>query len=265
MKLLLENGASVNIWALGTPLHRAITADAQKVVGLLLDRGAGLETRDEKGMLPLAMAANRGQLDMIRLLLQRGADVNAFSGVGFSALHYSAESGNVEAARLLLSHHADVNTRKPKSYEIDPGTTPLHVSASNGRLEMSQFLVEQGAEINAVEYSPLVKGFSHWREPKPGLPSSYGRTPLHYAAMHNHLEVAEFLLKHGADVNQRDLYDWTALDYASDVSVGRYFTPFDKPKTSAFPEMEKLLSHYGAKARSWWTRNRERTERSRTK
>lgn len=267
VRLLLENGASVNLWALGTPLHRAIKSNAQKIVNLLLDYGADLEIHDaEDNMCPLAIAAKRGQVDLVRLLLQRGANVHALSGNGFSALHYAAESDHVDVAQLLIDNGADVNSRKPKSFEKDPGTTPLHLAALNGNIKMAQFLLEHGAEVNAIEYSPLVyRGVSGWREPKPGPALNRGRTPLHYAAMHNQLETAEYLLKQGVDVNKQDLYNWTAFDYAIEVSVGKYFIPFDKPKKSPFPEMIILLRRFGAKERSWWARTRERKEREQMK
>ncbi|MCF6776219.1 ankyrin repeat domain-containing protein [Thiotrichales bacterium 19X7-9] len=41
-----------------------------------------------------------------------------------------------------------------------------------------------------------------------------GQTPLHLAAMFNQLEIINYLLDHGADINARDRYGNTALFYA---------------------------------------------------
>ncbi len=40
-------------------------------------------------------------------------------------------------------------------------------------------------------------------------------TPLHFAVEHNHLDVAQFLLSHNADVNAVDLGGWTPLHWAA--------------------------------------------------
>lgn len=41
-----------------------------------------------------------------------------------------------------------------------------------------------------------------------------GRTPLHFAALHDHVEAIEFLLDHGADPRCVDILGETAMDLA---------------------------------------------------
>jgi ankyrin repeat protein len=48
-----------------------------KLAAALLDAGADVDARDEDGMTPLMWAANRGADRLVKLLLDRGADVNA--------------------------------------------------------------------------------------------------------------------------------------------------------------------------------------------
>lgn len=48
-----------------------------------------------------------------------------------------------------------------------------------------------------------------------------GRTPLHFAAEHNGLQVAEILLKHGADCNARDSDGVSPLQLAGSEAVLR--------------------------------------------
>ena len=48
----------------------------------------------------------------------------------------------------------------------------------------------------------------------------YGwNTPLHIAVNWNDLQLIDILLKHGADINIRNGYDWTALRCAVDVGM----------------------------------------------
>lgn len=46
-----------------------------------------------------------------------------------------------------------------------------------------------------------------------------GRTPLHFAALHNHTEAIEFLLKHGADPVCFDMLGQTATELAEAVQA----------------------------------------------
>lgn len=64
------------------------------------------------------------------------------------------------------------------------------------------------------------------------LRDAYGQTPLMYAAAHNIAEVAQLLIRAGADVNARTLAGWTPLMYAA--------------RNRAHPEVLELLLNAGA-------------------
>lgn len=46
-----------------------------------------------------------------------------------------------------------------------------------------------------------------------------GRTPLHFAALHNHPETVEFLLEHGVDPHCLDMLGQTAAEVAETVGA----------------------------------------------
>ena len=50
----------------------------------------------------------------------------------------------------------------------------------------------------------------------------YGKTPIMYACLIGSLEIVQELVKHGADVNKRDLLNWTPAFYAKDVAIVDY-------------------------------------------
>src|SRR5262249_1357073 len=133
VKLLLARGANVDLRqgstpGSDTPLHSAArgpavhrermlkrfgesgfdAAEANRIVHLvignghvevgklLLDHGAALETKADKGWTPLNTAAQAGHLPFVELLLDRGADVNATDDDGFTPLLTAAETGRTE-------------------------------------------------------------------------------------------------------------------------------------------------------------------------
>lgn len=80
------------------------------------------------------------------------------------------------------------------------GETALHVAADAGRLEVVQFLLERGADANAQE-------------------PDQGQTPLTYAIMAEHADVAEALVRGGADPLQSDKEGSNPLAECSDEEL----------------------------------------------
>lgn len=96
---LLQNGADADgvwgndltplIWAAGHA-NDAPAADGIRTATLLLDAGAGLERKDNRGRTALMVAADRGHSEMVGLLLGRGADRTATDISGDTAASLAA-------------------------------------------------------------------------------------------------------------------------------------------------------------------------------
>jgi hypothetical protein len=72
-KLLVDNGADVNFeCASGTALSAACTQNNQSVVEFLLERGARIDTVDERGRTALITASGFGITETVKLLVARG-------------------------------------------------------------------------------------------------------------------------------------------------------------------------------------------------
>ena len=57
------------------------------------------------------MAAKVGNERIIELLIEKGALVNAMDSGGRTPLHYSAENGHVQAAIKLVENGADIKLK----------------------------------------------------------------------------------------------------------------------------------------------------------
>ena len=103
VKMLLDAGADVNAdevnWIGGKSLHWASERQAD-VVALLLERGAQVDSRNEKkdskfyGMTPLIMNATQkdDSSDVTQRLLDAGADINAKDAGGKTALDHAIQN-----------------------------------------------------------------------------------------------------------------------------------------------------------------------------
>jgi len=158
----------------------------------------------------------------LSVLLQINRDINKDDLKRFPLALYAAEhwvtharfegvSPNIKDAMQTLfdpyNHHLSVwlwiddpqsrwhRFNRPK-HPSQPRANPLHYAAYCGIHEVIEFLiVERKQNVNA-------RGFDH------------NQTPLCVACRQGHSEVARALLKHGADTEARDDYDWSPLEWA---------------------------------------------------
>jgi len=97
-----------------TPLHLAAHYGYASIAEILLQYGAGINTRSHNDLnnTPLhAATVNVGTAAVVRLLLDMGADVNAMQHGGWTALQAAAQNGDVENVQLLIDAGADLYAR----------------------------------------------------------------------------------------------------------------------------------------------------------
>src|SRR5690606_19450050 len=96
------------------------------------------------GTTALETASGMGHERLVKLLLERGADPNILNSKGMSPLQMAAYSGHLNVAATLLQAGADVNAR-----DQERGYTALMAASSRGHLPVTLLLLEAGADINA--------------------------------------------------------------------------------------------------------------------
>ncbi|XP_064416489.1 ankyrin repeat domain-containing protein 17 [Latimeria chalumnae] len=211
VKVLLEAGASIEDHNENghTPLMEAGSAGHVEVARVLLESGAGINTHsNEFKESALTLACYKGHLEMVRFLLEAGADQEHKTDEMHTALMEACMDGHVEVARLLLDSGAQVNM------PADSFESPLTLAACGGHVELAALLIERGAnleEVNDEGYTPLMEAAREGHEEMVALLLAQGaninaqteetqETALTLACCGGFLEVADFLIKAGADI-----------------------------------------------------------------
>ena len=182
-----------------TPLHFAAGYNRVGVVEFLLSKQADVHAKDKGGLVPLHNACSYGHYEVTELLVKHGASVNVSDLWKFTPLHEASAKGKYEIVKLLLKHGADP-TKKNRD-----GHTPIDL-VKEGDQDVLDLLRGDPALLDAAKKGNLARVQKLLSPENINCRDSQGRnsTPLHLAAGYNNLEVAEFLLENGADVNAQD-------------------------------------------------------------
>ncbi|HSI85145.1 MAG: ankyrin repeat domain-containing protein, partial [Candidatus Methylacidiphilales bacterium] len=188
-----------------TPQHSSKPRDTA-VCEILLDNGAETDSQDdqENGMHPLHHAAEWcSSEETALLLLARGANLQAMDDRGWTPLDY-ALSRNRKGFVAFLKRHGARQTLVDWPNTWGGRRDLLIASVKRNDIASVERLLEEDA---ASESSGLASA----REES-------GDTALHWAAHDGHFEIAELLLKHGADVSAQETRHWggTPLHWASE-------------------------------------------------
>lgn len=211
VRLLLEHGANVSDCNENghTPLMEAASAGNVSIARILVEHGASINTHsNEFKESALTLACYKGHLEMVRFLLEAGADQEHKTEEMHTALMEASMDGHVEVARLLLDSGAQVNM------PADSFESPLTLAACGGHTELAMLLLERGAnieEVNDEGYTPLMEAAREGHEDMVALLLSQGadinaqtdetqETALTLACCGGFLDVADFLIKAGADI-----------------------------------------------------------------
>ncbi|KAM7405947.1 hypothetical protein PAMP_000357 [Pampus punctatissimus] len=176
-QLAVQMDAHDSLWG-ETVLSAAAGRGRMEVCMFLLERGAGLELSNRRGMVPLLGATKHGHTQVAELLLKQGADINVTDKQGRTALMLAASEGHISTVELLLSKSASLSSADQE------GLTALSWACMKGQKGAVQLLVEAGADLNQ--------------------PDRQGRTPLDLAALNGDADTVHCLVDHGAVLERAD-------------------------------------------------------------
>jgi ankyrin repeat protein len=129
-------------------IHHAVHTRNVALIRILLERGAQVDGKDDRGYTALCSvifggfekSSHNETTAIVRLLLDYRADPNiAVDASGFSPLHFAVQNDNRSAAEILIEHGADINSN------LREWGTPLHWAECSGTPQMVKFLKDRGA------------------------------------------------------------------------------------------------------------------------
>lgn len=188
-----------------------------------------MEKETVLGMMPLHVAAEHGQKEVVEWLISKRVDSNAGDRAGVVPLHLAAIGNHLDIARMLITAQADVN------FEDKAGDSPMHWAATKGHEAMLELLLLKRAKVdqkNKAGWTPLLRAAYNGRDAAVKLLIKHGanvqartkegNTSLHLACVMNHLPVLQALLSLGAPmdlVNQdgKTCYDLCFTDGAREL------------------------------------------------
>lgn len=212
-------------------LHLSAHFHLTEAVSSLLATGADVDVEDCLQTTPLMYAAQAGHADVVAILLHSGADPSRFCVRGRTALHRACENSHAEVVKELVASTRDISVNA-----IDVGTFNISalvwavlydneeiVRLLLTRKDIDPELQQPGRQkITAMLYA-VVRGSLGITELmlKDGRVSiettdSDRRTALCMAANNGYSDMVALLLKYGANMDARDVYDGPPLLRAAD-------------------------------------------------
>lgn len=212
-----------------TPLLFAARTGDIETASVLVEAGADVDDTAASGTSALVIATHSGHAALASYLLDQGADPNA-AGAGYAALHAAVLRSQHELVKKLLDHGADIDARVEHGtpgrrfsadYSIRAqviGASAFWLAAKYGELKIIRTLAEQGAERTIKPKTGVSALQAAMGSPGGSLENRrdrIGNSPTNPAEEERlTLELAEFLLDLGADVNAADSKGNTALHHA---------------------------------------------------
>ncbi|XP_073796424.1 transient receptor potential cation channel subfamily A member 1b isoform X1 [Danio rerio] len=239
--VLLDLGADPNILnnALMGPLHLAVTKQYNHLAEVLLScdkTNSNLE--GDLGNTPVMLACSNNNCQALQILIKRGAKMCIQNKLGHYPIHTVAFAGAKEAMEMVLKigEELGVSSTLHINYLDKSKSTPLHLAVRGGNIEVIKLCILKGAKVEqhqsgkctalhfacsqgSLEAVKIMLSSYNRTEDIVNIRDGANRTPLHRATLFDHVELAEYLISKGAEIDSIDCKGLSPLLLASSCSA----------------------------------------------
>lgn len=204
-------------------LFNAIKEKDIAKVDYIIKNGANVNSKNDEDWTVLMEASCINSIEIIKLLIKAGADVNAYDESGWTALMEATNNKNIDILKVLIESGANVN------FKADNGWTALINSSGKNFIEATKLLIKAGVDINAKDNNGLTALTNARTEEMVALLKKNGaldnekyelngqskKEILFNAIREKDIDKVKYLIKNGANVNDKDNSGYTTLINAS--------------------------------------------------
>ncbi|XP_046391330.1 transient receptor potential cation channel subfamily A member 1 [Ischnura elegans] len=192
-----------------TALHLAAIYDHDECARILITEfGATPRCPCNNGYYPIHEAAKNASSRTMEVFLQWGESrgctreemISFYDAEGNVPLHSAVHGGDIKAVELCLRSGAKISKQQ---HDL---STPVHLACAQGALEIVRLMFSMQPKEKAACLASC---------------DAQKMTPLHCAAMFDHPEIVEYLVKEGADINALDKEKRSALLLAASRGAWR--------------------------------------------
>lgn len=191
VKILIDNGADLNIVRASnnmSPLCVSMQRQHSEIVKELLARGADVNVKDNQALIALHYAVSLSyDLDITKTILDKTKDINSKDCKGATALYGAIIVNDIDKVNLLLEKEADINIPH------NVGLYPWHIASLKGSKEVMQLLK---SKMSNIDFKTA---------------DSEQYTALWLASQEGHVEIVEYLMDRGANINSIKQSDGTTV------------------------------------------------------
>jgi len=192
-------------------------------VKLLVEHGAYIN-KTIRGRSPYEWAKLGGNDDLANFLVDRGATAVPLAPEDRAYVEIKDASIPLDKVRETITSTTDIEAIQKKHPAM------LHDAAGDNNLAAVRRMLELGFDVNRMT----------------------SRTALHEAALHGHIEMAELLIRHGADTCVRDPHHkappigWAQFNGREEMVGLLVSQPLDIFAAAAFGQTEQIKAHLSA-------------------
>lgn len=275
--LVFEDPSIVNCTAMyfEKPIHVACIYKKLKILKFLVSEGGNINSRGYSGNTPLHVASSiDNNVEILEYLISLGCDLKIKNDDNKTPIQISTVENikyflsrgiNCDISFLKNSHQQEImdflatpkiyQEKKKKTLTLEDLSRDLVKAAKKCDLDLIRFLVDNGANVNVrnddgctplhfacesgeidiVEYL-VFKGADLEVE-------TFEETPLFKAVSQGHSKVVKYLIDNGANIDVRDAYSGCTLLQKAQMSYNEVIIEMieDKLKEKKEKELENLL------------------------